>query len=386
MTRKANIDIEAALQLLIDFVSQESQETLNEQEQAIIVGCLEELTYKEIKEQSAILRGLTVEFIARCLAYKLWKKLNQVVNQSTKINKKIKVRKNQIWYVVEEIANLQITNQQLEIESLPANLLENKLLKGRYEITEYLFDRNAIERHYLAIDRDLGDRPCLVVQLLPESSIILKRFEREAVILSQIGNHPQIPQLLAYFTEERYYYLIYEYIEGEPLTNLFLENTPWQEREVQSLLLSLLPVLEFIQQRNVIHRNLNPDNIICSGDKLVLIDFANIKAINNPSNSISQNTFAQGMIGYMPAEQHMGITTFSSDIYAVGKILIHALTGIHPLKLKINPQTANVVWRHHAQVSDRFAEIIDRAVCHNFPNRYQSAAEMLQSLNELAIV
>ncbi|MGL5833141.1 MAG: hypothetical protein ACRC1Z_07890, partial [Waterburya sp.] len=204
MTREANIDIEAALQLLIDFVSQESQETLNEQEQAIIVGCLRELTYKEIKEQSAILRGLTVEFIARCLAYKLWKKLNQVINQSTKINKKIKVRKNQIWYVVEEITNLQITNQQLAIESLPANLLEEKLLKGRYKITEYLFDRNTIERHYLAIDHDLGDRSCLVVQLLPESPVVLKRFEREAIILSQIGNHPQIPQLLAYFTEERY--------------------------------------------------------------------------------------------------------------------------------------------------------------------------------------
>lgn len=386
MMKEVNIDIDAALQILVDFIAQETQETLDEQEKAIIVGCLAGLTYKEIKQQSAILRGLTVEFISRCLAYKLWKKLNQVINQSIKIDKKIKVRKNQIWYVVEEIVNLQITNPKLASKSLPANLLEDKVLKGRYEIIEYLFDRNAIERHYLAIDRDLGDRPCLVVQLLPEFSSIHKRFEREAVILSQLGNHPQIPQLLAYFTEEKYYYLIYEYIEGEPLTNLFLENTPWQETEVQSLLFNLLPVLEFIQQRNVIHRNLNPDNIICSGDKLVLIDFASIKAINNSSNSISQNTFAQGMIGYMPAEQHMGITTFASDIYAVGKILIHALTGVHPLKLKINPQTANIVWRHQAQVSDRFAEIINRAVCHNFPERYQSATEMLQSLNELAIV
>lgn len=384
--KEVNIDIDSALQTLVDFIAQETQEILDEQEKAIIVGCLAGLTYKDIKQQSAILRGLTVEFIARCLAYKLWKKLNQVINQSSKINKKIKVRKNQLWYIVEEIASLQITHQPLVKEFFPANLLEEKVLKSRYEITEYLFDRNSVERHYLAIDRDLGDRPCLVVQLLPESDSVNKRFEREAVILSQLGNHPQIPQLLAYFAEERYYYLIYEHIEGEPLTNLFLKDTPWQETEVKSLLLNLLPVLEFIQRKNVIHRNLNPDNIICSGDKLVLIDFATIKAINNPSNSISQTTFAQGMIGYMPAEQHMGITTFASDIYAVGKILIHALTGIHPLKLKINSQTANIIWRNHAQVSDRFAAIIDRAVCHNFPERYQSATEMLQSLNELAIV
>lgn len=381
-----NIDIDSALQILVDFIDQETQETLDEQEKAIIAGCLAGLTYKEIKQQSAILRGLTVEFISRCLAYKLWKKLNQIINQSIKINKKIKVRKNQIWYVIEEIANLQVTNSQLASKSLPANLLEDKVLKGRYEIIEYLFERDSIERHYLAIDRDLGDRPCLVVQLLSKSTSIHKRFEREAGILSKLSNHRQIPQLLAYFTEEQYYYLVYEHIEGEPLTKRFIEEQPWQEKEVIFFLQDILSVLEFIQQKNIIHRNLNPDNIICSGNKLVLIDFATIKAINNPSNSISQTTFAQGMVGYMPAEQHMGITTFASDIYAVGKILIHALTGVHPLKLKINPQTANVIWRNHAQVSDRFATIIDRAVCHNFPERYQSATEMLQSLNELAIV
>jgi eukaryotic-like serine/threonine-protein kinase len=148
------------------------------------------------------------------------------------------------------------------------------------------------------------------------------------------------------------------------------------------LLHNLLTALEFIQQKNVIHRNLNPDNIIRSGNQLVLIDFATVKEINQGCNSISQSTFAQGMAGYIPPEQHMGITTFASDIYAVGKIAVHALTGIHPRQLKINPQTANTVWRNQAQVSDRFADIIDRAISHHFPQRYQSATEMLESLND----
>ncbi|MFA9202211.1 MAG: protein kinase [Candidatus Nanopelagicaceae bacterium] len=375
------MDIEAALQILIDFIVQETQETLNEQEQAIIVGCLAGLTYKEINQQSAILRGLTVEFIARCLAYKLWKKLNQAINQSTKVNKKIKVRKNQIWYVVEEIINLQITNQRPVIESLPASLLEDKILKGRYEITEHLFDRNSIERHYLAIDRDLGDRPCLVVKLLPKSLSIHKRFEREAGILSTLGNHRQIPQLLAYFTEEQYYYLVYEYIEGEPLTNRFMEDQPWKEEEVIFFLQDILSVLQFIHQHGLVHRNLNPDNLIQQPDgKVVPVDFAAVKQIEDSNSS---NSFARGMKGYLPAEQLRGIITPANDIYAIGNIAIHALTGVHPCQLKIDRSTGNPLWRDRVEVNLKLADLIDGMVCYYFPQRYQTATEVLTILKDL---
>ena len=66
----------------------------------------------------------------------------------------------------------------------------------------------------------------------------------------------------------------------------------------------LLKVLEFIQQSNVIHRNLNPDNIIKADNGFTLIDFATVKEIRHRDRTIvSQSTYAQGMKGYMPPEQ-----------------------------------------------------------------------------------
>jgi eukaryotic-like serine/threonine-protein kinase len=322
-----------------------------------------------------------VEYIARNLAPELWMFLSNIVENSLWVLPKIKVTKKKLWYLIDQI-NKSRSNNYLTPIHLPSSTVEEKLFLHRYKIEEHLFDRDFGERHFRAIDLNMGDKPCLVIQRCHQTAKIKQRFDQEAKVLSQLGKNPQIPQLLAYFAEDRYLYLIYEEILGEPLTERLLIGKSWQEAEVKSLLHNLLTALEFIQQKNVIHRNLNPDNIIRSGNQLVLIDFATVKEINQGCNSISQSTFAQGMAGYIPPEQHMGITTFASDIYAVGKIAVHALTGIHPRQLKINPQTANTVWRNQAQVSDRFADIIDRAISHHFPQRYQSATEMLESLND----
>ena len=127
--------------------------------------------------------------------------------------------------------------------------------------------------------------------------------------------------------------------------------------------------------------------IVKVGDRFMIIDFATVKEIAHPNQSIvSRSTFAQGMKEYMPPEQLTGFTTLASDIYAIGRIAIHALTGISPSRLRINPQTGNFIWRdrvRRVEVSDYLAEVIDRATRYYFPNRYQSATEMLENLNNL---
>jgi eukaryotic-like serine/threonine-protein kinase len=379
MTLESNS--KAGLKMIVDFIDREVKETLDEREQAIIIGCLDGLTYQEIKQRSAILRGVTVEFISRFLAWRLWKKLNDILDRSAIASKQIKVSKNRLWYLVEEIANLEIISNELEINSFPGILLEGKILRERYEITEYLYDRNLTERHFLAVDRDLGNKTCLAVQLVSGDRSVQNRFNREAAILASLSKHQQIPELLAYFEEDRYFYLVYEYIEGEPLTNKVITGTPWQENQIKFFLQDILPVLHFIHQHGVIHRNINPDSLIQRSDnKISLIDFATVKKIDNNS-SISANTFSEGVRGYVSSEQLMGIPTLTSDIYAVGKIAIHAATGIHPCQLKINRNTGNTIWRNYSQVRDRLADIIDKMAYNYFPQRYQSATEVLKDLD-----
>ena len=65
------------------------------------------------------------------------------------------------------------------------------------------------------------------------------------------------------------------------------------------------------------------------------------------------------MKGYMVAEQLMGRATFASDIYAVGMIGVHALTGIHPRQLKIDFQTGSPIWRNDAQATPQLVKTIN---------------------------
>ncbi|MEM9510229.1 MAG: protein kinase, partial [Cyanobacteria bacterium P01_E01_bin.35] len=313
------------------------------------------------------------------------KKLTVIARSSSLFNSKYRVGKTKVWIFVNDINQEQGKNNTETID-IPAATMEGIILRDRYQIEEHLFDRDLGERQFLARDRHLKDRPCLVIQRSHQTPKIIKQFEREGKALSQIGRHSQLPELLSYFKEQQYLYLVYEYISGTALTELLTEKS-WSESAVKSLLQSLLSVLEFIQQHDLTHRNINPDNIIQVGNQWILTDFACIKEIHHPTKfiSYSTSTFAQGMNGYMSPEQHMGMATFASDIYAIGMIAVHALTGIHPRKLKkYNSQTGNKIWRDQTQVSLDFAEVIDCAISYQFSDRYRTAQEMLESLKKLA--
>ncbi|MCC0178444.1 protein kinase [Waterburya agarophytonicola K14] len=371
-------DIDRGIKIINRFLEQNKNLKLTEIEQAIIHGSLARLTYQNMQQQEKQLNFYTVEYISRNLAFDLWNKLSAAAHNSQIFDPEYRINKKKLWHFVDRINQLQ-EEDNFELIDIPGATMEGEKLQDRYEIEEHLFDRDSGERHFRAIDRCLRDKPCLVIQRNHQTPKIRKQFEREGEALSHIGKHYQIQELLAYFTQDRSLYLVYEQIEGKALTELLTEE-PWQELKVKELLHSLLTVLVFIQEKNITHRNLNPDNIILSGNKWVFTDFATIKEVNLQVNSLSHSTFAEGMKDYMPAEQLMGMTTFASDIYAVGMIAIRALTGIQPHQFKINPKTGNKVWRKYAEVSDLFADTLARAVSYHFGDRYQSAQEMLENI------
>ncbi len=374
-------DISNGCKIINDFVYKFTDEYLNDKEQAIICGSLEDLTYASMQQEYIILRHYALRYISRNLAYDLWKKLTSIAQESKLFPQDYRVKKIQIWYFVDQINQIKGEDHSEPI-NIPGSTMEGKILRDRYEIEEHLFDCDAGESQFRAIDLHLGNKPCLVIQRSNQTSRIRQQFARESENLSSIGRHSQIPELKAYFADKQHLYLVYEYISGTALTELLTEK-PWQESQVKSLLISLLTVLEFIQQHQLTHRNINPNNIIKVGNNWILTDFACVKEINTVYRSITitHSTLAQGMKGYISPEQHTGMATFASDIYAVGMIAVHALTGIHPCKLrKYNPQTGNKIWRNQTQVSNDLGDIIDCAINYHFSDRYQSAQEMLTKL------
>ena len=283
-----------------------------------------------------------------------------------------------------EIHEEEPTSQTLRSEVAgESNLILGQTLRMRYKIIERLPDGELSET-YLAEDGDLVNSRCVVKKLMSRSKEDTRKLSQESLeTLYQLGNHDQIPRLLAFFEEGEEFYLVKEYIAGHDLSQELIEGEQWQESEVIKLLQDILEVLSFVHQRQVIHRNIHPKNLIRreSDRKIVMIDFEEFKTIRNGQNT---RTFSDpNAEGYVPPEQAAGLPRLCSDIYTVGMIGIQALTGVHPGKLKIQADTGAIIWADMVKVNEKLTEVLNKMVCYDFRRRYQSAKEALQALKGL---
>ncbi|MDZ7959601.1 MAG: Ycf66 family protein [Aulosira sp. DedQUE10] len=269
-----------------------------------------------------------------------------------------------------------------------------KLLDGRYKVIQVLSAGGFGETYIVEDTRRPGNPRCVLKLLKPASSdpyylqVARRLFNSEAEILEQLGNHDQIPRLLAYFEENQEFCLVQELIVGHPLSAEMQPHKYWTESQVIQMLQDVVGILEFVHSYGVIHRDIKPDNLIRrnSDGKLVLIDFGAVKQMQTQiATSPSQipPTVAIGTPGYMPAEQAQGKPRHNSDIYAVGMIAIQGLTGMLPTQLSENPDTGEVVWQNQTQVSPRLEDFVQKMVRYHYRDRYQSATEVLLDLREL---
>lgn len=273
-----------------------------------------------------------------------------------------------------------------------------QLLRNRYELLEKLGE-GTFGDTFRAIDRDRFDELCVVKRLKPQhldptansqmSQQILTWFEREAKMLKDLGKHPQIPDLLAYFTENNQLYIVQEFIEGQPLNQEIQPGKPLSESKVIQLLQEILDVLAFVHSKKVIHRDLKPANIMrrTNDGKIVLIDFGGVKELESTicltPDGQPIKSFVICTPGYAPSEQLRNNPQLASDVYAVGKIAIEALTGIPAYGLPEHPDTGELQWRDRVQVSDRLAALLEKMVQDRHGLRYSSATEALQALQAI---
>ena len=283
------------------------------------------------------------------------------------------------------------------------NCGKNLQLKGLYEAIA-LIGQGGMGRTFRAVDLGRLGQPCAIKQFLPqlrEAQLMEKAialFESEAIQLKALGSHPQIPELIAYFEEEGCLYLVQELIEGENLYNELQSQGVFSEAKIYQLLEDILPVLQFIHDRQVIHRDIKPDNIVRKEGgfnyelritnyelpvpRLVLVDFGAAKAFT--MDTASRTGTLIGSAEYVAPEQARGKAVPQSDLYSLGVTCIHLLTGISPFDL-YDDVSDHWIWREKLQVpiSSHLANILDRLLARAISNRYSSANDVLQDLNSL---
>ncbi len=183
-------------------------------------------------------------------------------------------------------------------------------LKDRYQALK-LIGQGGFGKTFLAVDLDKPSQPrCVIKQFFPQGQEngslgkAAELFKEEAKRLDDLGNHNQIPELLAYFiADDQRQYLVQEYVEGENLAQELQNQGVFNEGKIRALLADLLPVLDFIHSHQVIHRDIKPENIIRrqSDQKLVLVDFGAAKAVNPQNRSVTGTII--GSAEYVAPEQ-----------------------------------------------------------------------------------
>lgn len=300
----------------------------------------------------------------------------------------------------------------------------NLWVKQRYRALE-LIGEGGFSRTFLAVDESKS--ACVLKQLwtknlTPEAAKqATALFQQEAQRLEKLGQHPQIPTLLAHFEENHYLYLVQEFIDGMNLAKVVEEEGTFSEVQIWQLLDDLLPVLKFIHDHQIIHRDIKPENIIRrtspstrldpplpplkrgeaveqsisqglregtytspnpssrEGGQLVLVDFGAAKLITG-INSLKAGTRI-GSPEYVAPEQARGKAVFASDLYSLGVSCIHLLTGIPPFDL-FDVVNDRWVWRDYLtqDVSDRLGQILDQLLQNALTRRFQSVEQVMQAI------
>lgn len=264
------------------------------------------------------------------------------------------------------------------------------VLRGRYRVVRPL-GQGGFGRTYLAVDEDRLAARCVIKQFSPQVKGTKSRekaiqlFQQEAERLNELGEHPQIPTLLAYFAHDQHLYLVQQFIEGQTLLQELAQYGLFAERRVREVLAGVLPVLKFIHDHQVIHRDITPSNIIrrFSDNKLVLIDFGVAKLIS--SETSGQPGTKIGTEGYAPMEQlRSGKAYPASDLYSLAATCIYLMTQTKPDDL-YDPLEGRWLWRDRVvqqggAVSPAIAAILDKMLKDLVSERYQSADAVMRDL------
>ncbi|ELS05373.1 serine/threonine protein kinase [Xenococcus sp. PCC 7305] len=280
--------------------------------------------------------------------------------------------------------------------------LLGKILKNQYYISRQLAHKN-YWTIYLAEDRTASLGPLCVVQRLrtqieakflktQAGNNLRESLTLELMKLKQIDHHPQIPEIRDFFIIDRDFYFVRDFIVGETLAEEITRHI-LTEAEIISLMKDSLPCLGFIHQKNMLHLNIKPSNIIRHQEDgtIFLTGFGSLKRMIEDNNLQPKFLTRQYLKDqeFTAPEQLQNNPVVASDIYALGKVAIYALSGKKDNKIAINnldnfarSAIKDLKNNQEISISSKLANVLDKMTRDRPQDRYQSVTEVLQDLEQ----
>jgi serine/threonine protein kinase len=269
-------------------------------------------------------------------------------------------------------------------------LQSGTLLQNRYRIIDTLgvggFSSvyQARDMHFPSVTRLCAVKEMIHANRNAQARIIATQsFEREASILATL-DHPAVPDVYDYFSEEDRSSLVLEYIHGQDLEALLNDEDSYFPGDVVlEWAIQLCNVLHYLHNHRpkpVIFRDIKPSNIMLDRHgRIRLIDFNIAKLFHTGLKGTMIGTE-----GYSPPEQYRGEATPPGDIYALGATLHHILTRQDPRTEPPFSFHDRPIREVNPSVPQVFEELVMRCLSYELVERYQTAAALREALFKIA--
>jgi tRNA A-37 threonylcarbamoyl transferase component Bud32 len=207
-------------------------------------------------------------------------------------------------------------------------------------------------------------------------------FEREAHVLKQL-KHPGIPEWRDFFNKSGQPYLVMEMIYGR---SLHQQVTKWgavPQKQAIAWILELCNTLEYLHGQSVLHRDIQPENLIrrsvpTAFHEVTLIDFGAMRLLGLQSGTHLDS------LGYTAPEQQKGIATPASDLYSLGTTLAFLLSGQEPEAFyHYREQGYRFYPEYVPGLTTEIAQVIRKLTNPEASDRYQSVQEVAEALRDI---
>lgn len=215
------------------------------------------------------------------------------------------------------------------------------------------------------------------------------RFRAEAEAIAQL-DHPNIVPVYEVGQLEGHVYFSMKYVQGRTLQQM-LADGPMDPNEAARILALVARAVDFAHRRGVLHRDLKPSNVLIDDEGQPHVnDFGLAKQLS-ASESLTRSGAVIGTPAYMSPEQasgHRGQIGPASDVYSLGAILYHAITGEPPFKgssavdvvLRVREEEAPLARTVNPNANRDLEMIVTRCLQKPVDLRYPTAAALGQDL------
>ena len=267
-------------------------------------------------------------------------------------------------------------------------------LQDRYRIVRQL-GAGGMGAVYEAIDQRL-QVTVAIKETFAVDQRLRRQFEQEARLLAQL-NHPALPRVSDYFSEDGRAFLVMQFIAGDDLAQVIAERRQaFPPQQVIAWADQLLDALIYLhtRDRQIVHRDIKPHNLkITEAGQIALLDFGLAKT-HTPDQSTTHSSHS--LFGYSrrysPLEQMQDQgTSPQSDIYALGATLYHLLTGEKPPDALLRasmiaegkPDPLRGFEQHYPSLGAGTAALLHKAMAIKAADRFASAFEFREALRQL---